>query len=120
MRKLTHLLVLTSLFSHVFCCVLPFLASISILSATFGMLALPLTWSAFFHSYEIEIVLVAGGMLLLTGILNWYSEKTDCHDHGCHHGDCTPKKTLAHKLFYISIGLYLINLVIFFVMPHIH
>ncbi len=59
-------------------------------------------------------------MIILSGVilaLGWglflYSQKVDCHDTGCHHGPCTPKKNNTRLILKIATGLFLVNIAIY-------
>lgn len=68
----------------------------------------------FIHHWELPIIAFSGLVLLLGWGITWYSDKMDCHDTGCCHGSCAPKKGKAHLvligatvLFTFNLGIYL-------------
>jgi hypothetical protein len=104
--------------SHVFCCVLPTLVSIFSLLAGLGVISiLPssiLDFHEIMHDWEIPMILISAFVLALGWVLHTVSLKIDCHDTGCHHGPCTPKKRSTSKMLAIATTLFSINIIVYF------
>jgi len=103
--------------SHVFCCVLPTIFSLFSLLVGMGMAAtMPgflVTWHDYIHAYEIPVIAFSGLILAFGWGITWYSDRMDCHDSGCCHGECAPKKSRAHVILMIATALFLFNLAIY-------
>lgn len=103
--------------SHLFCCVLPTMFSVASLLAGAGMVtALPPAWGHFhdmMHAYELPMIGMSAAILALGWGLQAYSKYIDCHDTGCHHEPCGPKKKRAHVFLIIASGLFLMNVTIY-------
>jgi len=103
--------------SHVFCCVLPMLFSLASLLATFGLVIIMPAWLEtlhnFMHEWELHAISAAALVLALGWGLHLYSYKEDCHDHGCAHEPCTPRKNQASIILKIATGLFILNVTIF-------
>ncbi|PIR34227.1 MAG: hypothetical protein COV36_01185 [Alphaproteobacteria bacterium CG11_big_fil_rev_8_21_14_0_20_44_7] len=78
-----------------------------------GLTAITFDEPDIFHQYETLMVIFSGAALSLSGIFHYISKKIDCHDTGCVHGSCEPKKKVSFKLFYVSLALFLINLIFY-------
>lgn len=118
--RLQKTLISTVIFSetiHVFCCVLPTVFSLLSLAAGLGMIAsLPgvmVTFHDFMHHWEMPIIAFSGFILLLGWGVSWYSDKIDCHDSGCCHGECSPKKSKVHLILVAATLLFTVNLAIY-------
>ena len=109
--------VLVSETGHVFCCVMPTIVSVMSLLSGLGLLSVMpaglLAFHEFMHDWEIPIIAASAVILALGWALHGVSLKLDCHDTGCHHGACTPKKTGTGKLLWIATGLFAVNLAIY-------
>ena len=121
-RKLNTTLywtIIASEFGHIFCCVLPTVFSILSLMSGLGMISVMPMWlqsvHALIHAWEIPMIITSGVLLALGWGLYAYSKKIDCHDTGCEHEPCTPKKNMSHTLLKIATILFLINVTVFFV-----
>lgn len=121
MKKLQNTIsitILASEASHVFCCVLPSLFSILSLLSGLGIVgAMPLWIEALhhmLHGYEVPMIFASAFLLALGWGLHVYSEKIDCHDTGCGHGPCGPKKKVSHKILYIATILFVVNVTVYF------
>lgn len=119
-QKITSTFLMLTAFGHFFCCVLPLVATFTSLAATAGLVAINSPMIQWFESHEVQIFIIAGLMILVSGIIQFVSEKIDCHDTGCVHEPCAPKKNWSHKLFVASTILYSVNLVVFLSLPHAH
>lgn len=110
-------LVLVSEFGHVFCCVLPSVFSILSIMVGMGLIgAMPLwlaSWHEIMHGWEIPIITFAGVVVAMGWLLHYISIKIDCHDTGCGHGPCGPKKKKASKVLMVATALFLINIVVY-------
>ncbi|MAI61446.1 MAG: hypothetical protein CBB87_03030 [Micavibrio sp. TMED27] len=103
--------------SHTFCCIIPGIFSLLALLSVFGFsIALP-GWAASLHaithSYELYIIGVSGVLLAVGWASLWYSRKHDCHETGCHHSTCQPRKRNVNKVLLFATGLFMINLGIY-------
>ena len=112
-------MVILSEVSHVFCCVLPTIFSIASVLAAFGLIGITPVWMDSLHnamhSYEIPIIISSGVILALGWLVHYYSQKLDCHDDGCCHPPCEPKKDRAHTVLKIGTVLFLFNVAIFLI-----
>ncbi len=112
-QKSVSLAIIAAEASHVFCCVLPTLVSIISLLSGLGLIgALPVGILAFhdlMHGYELPIIVVSGLIIALGWGLYFYSKKLDCHDTGCGHGPCEPKKKSSAKLLIVASLLFVVN-----------
>lgn len=112
-------MVILSEISHVFCCVLPTIFSIAGALAAFGLIGVTPVWMDSLHdamhSYELPIILASGGILALGWLVHFYSKKLDCHDNGCHHPPCEPKKDRAHTVLKFGTLLFLFNISVFLI-----
>lgn len=116
-EKALHIgLVLTG-FSHIFCCVLPLLFGVAGLLAGLGLVIVLPEWidglHDVMHGYELYIIILAGVMVAIGWAVHWYSYKNDCHDHGCSHGPCTPRKKTASRLLILGTFLFVLNVIVF-------
>lgn len=116
--------VLASETGHIFCCVLPTLVSILSLLSGLGLVsALPaglLAFHDFMHEWEMPIITASAIILVLGWALHLLSLKLDCHDTGCHHGTCAPKKIGTSRLLWIATALFAFNLCIYFTLHLTH
>lgn len=103
--------------SHVFCCVLPTLFSVLSLFAGLGMISAMPGWLVevhnFLHHWEVPMIAASGMVLMLGWVLFWYSKKVDCHDHGCGHGPCEPKKDRAKIIMKAATILFFVNITVY-------
>ncbi len=65
------------------------------------------------HNYEVPLIVFSAGVLLIGWAIHVVSNKIDCHDTGCGHGPCTPKKKKAGKVLKIATFLFVINLCVY-------
>ncbi|MBU0800032.1 MAG: hypothetical protein KKA05_03430 [Alphaproteobacteria bacterium] len=123
--------VLVSETGHVFCCVMPTIVTVMSLLSGLGMLSVMpaglLAFHDFMHEWEIPVIITSAVILLFGWVLHFISLKLDCHDTGCHHGECAPKKISTSKLLWIATGLFSVNLIIYLALhvgqnvpPHVH
>ena len=105
--------------SHIFCCVLPTLFSVMSLLAGFGMIgAMPGVFVEIherLHAWEIPMIIFSGAILALGWGLHRYSQRIDCHDTGCGHGPCAPKKSKTAFFLKIATILFLVNVMVWLV-----
>jgi fumarate reductase subunit D len=101
--------VLASETGHVFCCVMPTIVTILSLLSGLGLIS----FHEFMHDWEVPIIVASALILALGWALHFVSLKLDCHDTGCHHGACAPKKVSTSKLLWIATGLFAVNLTIY-------
>lgn len=111
--------VLVSECSHVFCCVLPTVFSILSVLVGLGLVgAVPVWMDALhhvMHDWEVPIILFSGLVVLAGWALHLYSQKLDCHDTGCVHGGCAPKKNRNLTILKIATVLFVVNVTIYMV-----
>lgn len=104
--------------THIFCCVLPALFSVLSLLAGLGAIGILPVWFTSFHdvlhAWELPLIIMSLTVLLVGWGLYGLSRRIDCHDTGCAHGDCAPKKDMALLILKIASALFFINIVIYF------
>ena len=109
--------VLLSEFSHVFCCVLPTVFTVLSFAANLGLVAVMpgfiLEVHERIHAYEVPIIIGSGSMLALGWVSFAFSSEVDCHDNGCGHPPCSPRKTANRKILIIASCLFAMNLMIY-------
>ena len=103
--------------SHIFCCVLPTLFSVMSLLAGFGLVAVVPAWlsdvHAVMHGWEIPALFLSMLAVALGWGLHVHSLKIDCHDHGCGHGPCVPRKRTASRILIGASVLLAFNMAVF-------
>ena len=103
--------------THVFCCVFPTLFSLAGLLASIGIfITIPgvlIEFHDFLHVWEIPIIILSGALLALGWAVVLYSDKIDCHNSGCAHGACAPRKSKAHLVLKIATVLFLFNVAVY-------
>lgn len=103
--------------SHVFCCVLPTVFSVTSLLAGLGVVTTmpPVLESVhhLMHDYEIPMITLSGTVVALGWILYLFSRRIDCHDTGCVHGPCEPGKNRAHTILKIATVLFVVNTAVY-------
>lgn len=121
-HKARHVLtaaIIASEASHIFCCVLPTVFSLLSLMVGLGMVTAMPGGMVFLHealhAWEIPMISASGGIIVLGWALHYYSMKIDCHDTGCGHGPCGPKKKTATTILKIATVLFAVNLLIYLV-----
>ncbi|MDY0029236.1 MAG: hypothetical protein RBR86_04750 [Pseudobdellovibrionaceae bacterium] len=109
--------VLLSELSHVFCCVLPTLVTVMGVLANAGLMgAAPgvlMDLHETIHHYEIPLIIFSGVMVALGWIIHLASTDVDCHDTGCAHPPCSPKKRNNSRILVIATVLFAVNLLIY-------
>ncbi|MFZ2619787.1 MAG: hypothetical protein WAX89_02845 [Alphaproteobacteria bacterium] len=113
MQRLTTAAVILAELSHVFCCGIPILAAALSMWTQLGMGAGFLAFHDAMHAYEVPVLIFSGCMIALSALLQFASHKVHCQT-ACHHGDCTPKKFQASKMFWVALALYGANLAVYF------
>lgn len=110
-------IVILSEISHVFCCVLPSIFSILTLFVSMGLIGMTPLWldgmHEIMHDWEMAIIALSGVIVLLGWGIHHVAEKIDCHDTGCAHGECKPKKKSATRVLRIATTLFVINVAIY-------
>ncbi|MGH1403311.1 MAG: hypothetical protein ACRBDL_03640 [Alphaproteobacteria bacterium] len=110
--------VVASEVSHVFCCVLPSVFTVISVLIGMGMIGVMPLWIETIHhtmhEWELPIIITSGVVLILGWAIHVISQKLDCHDTGCAHGSCKPKKNRASKVLKIATFLFLMNIAIYF------
>ncbi|MCB9980216.1 MAG: hypothetical protein H6863_03650 [Rhodospirillales bacterium] len=105
--------------SHIFCCGIPLIFSLfSLLAGLGAMSAMPVALGALhetLHPYEIPIIIFSGVMLFTGWTLHIISEWIDCHNTGCGHEPCTPKKKRSARILMIATILFALNISGYFV-----
>lgn len=116
---------LLSALSHIFCCGLPMLMGILSLLAGFGTFSTLFpgfdALHARFQDYEPLLIVFSVLMLMLGWGMQFYAARHDCHDTGCHHPPCAPKKHNATLLLWAATGIFVLNtgLLLFVHKPHV-
>lgn len=117
-EKRLYWAILLSETSHVFCCVLPTLFSLLSMLAGVGLMATVPGWLVSFHEvmhgWEVPMIIVSAVVVALGWGLYFYSKKIDCHDTGCCHEPCGPRKKAANKILVAASILLVFNVSIYF------
>ncbi len=110
--------IVASVSSHLFCCVLPTVISVIGLVTGLGFFSgiMPFYENIheMIHHSEKPILFFSATMLALGWTIQAYSARIDCHDTGCSHGSCSPKKKRAAFILKIATVLFAFNLGVFF------
>lgn len=105
--------------SHVFCCVLPTVFSVISMMMGVGMVSSMPGWMeslhGIMHEWEIPMIAFSGGVVLIGWALYYVSKRMDCHDTGCTHGPCGPKKKTTATILKIATVLFVVNVSIYLV-----
>lgn len=114
---------LLSAFSHVFCCGIPMVMAILGVLAGLGTFSTLLPGYNALHDllaqYEIALVAFSLAILCLGWGLQLHASHVDCHDTGCHHEPCNPKKARARKLLWLATAIFVMNTgMVFFLHDH--
>lgn len=104
--------------SHVFCCVLPTLFSAMSVLAGLGIVASMPGWLEglhdALHDWELVMIALSASVVAIGWGLHFYSLKNDCHDHGCIHEPCGPRKRIASRILIAASILLAFNVTIYF------
>lgn len=104
--------------SHIFCCVLPMLFSVISLLSTFGLVITMPGWLEslhdVMHDWELPMIVFSGVVITLGWGIYIYAKKINCHDTGCEHEPCTPKKDKAKLILILASLLFIVNVSIYF------
>ncbi|MHA1540106.1 MAG: hypothetical protein ACTSXQ_06495 [Alphaproteobacteria bacterium] len=119
LQKTTTSLLAVTILTHLFCCGIPMVANILAFLSVFGLTASSGHSMHFFHYYQQEILIFATAVIVFSGVLQYISWRIDCKTESCKHAPCTKKKKQAAKLFWISLFLYLTNLIFFLLGEHL-
>ncbi len=110
--------VVASEMSHIFCCVLPSVFTIISVLIGMGMIGVMPLWLEdmhhVMHAWELPLIATSGVILSLGWGIHIISKKIDCHDTGCAHGSCKPKKNRATRILKIATFLFLMNVMVYF------
>lgn len=114
--------------SHVFCCVLPSIFTMLTILMTMGVMSTMPGWMSdvhdVMHSWEIPIITASGVVLVISWILHFISKRIDCHDTGCVHEPCEPKKDKNVFILKIATVLFVANISIYSIVhipyQHVH
>lgn len=113
---------IASLFSHVFCCVLPTIVAVISIFSGIGMTSFTIPYFQNIHNvvhdYETLIFIFSAATLTLGWALQIYSNKIDCHSTGCVHKPCETKKKNSAKILIFSTILFAINVIIIALSSH--
>ncbi len=116
-QHIFHWTIIGTFLSHVLCCGLPtVISAISLMSGLGVMASMPTglaTLHNVIHVYEVHLILFSGVMIVFGWALHEISRRIDCHDTGCGHLPCAPKKKRSAKLLMIATALFAINLAIY-------
>ncbi len=114
--------VVLSEFSHVFCCVLPTIFTLTSLAVNVGLLGAASPWVPWLdaahhalHNYELPIIAFSGVMVALGWLAFTASRKADCHNTGCVHPPCDPVKERNKKILTFATALFVCNIAIYVV-----
>jgi hypothetical protein len=121
-QNIFHWTIVGSVLSHIFCCGLPTIVSaISLVSGLGIMASMPsglVVLHEILHSYEAHLVVFSGVMIVFGWVLHEISRRIDCHDTGCGHPPCAPKKKRSTKLLMFATFLFVINLGVYMGFDH--
>lgn len=121
-QKSIYWAILVSETSHIFCCVLPTLFSIISLAAGLGLVAaMPAGLEMLhevIHDWEIPMIIASGLIVLFGWMVHYFAIKLDCHNTGCEHEPCGPKKRKAGNILKIATVLFVFNVTIFLFFHH--
>lgn len=105
--------------SHIFCCVLPSTFSIISVMVGMGLIGVVPVWMESFHDvmhqWEVPLMMLSGAIVVMGWILHNVSQRMDCHDTGCVHGPCEPKKKNSVAILKIATILFIVNVMIYMV-----
>ncbi len=117
-QKLFSWVVILSELSHVFCCVLPSIFSIITVLTSFGLVGIMPIWMEgmheIMHHWEVPLITMSGVILIIGWGLHLISKRIDCHNTGCGHEPCEPKKKNTARILQIATALFLVNITIYF------
>lgn len=121
-QNIFHWTMVGTIFGHMLCCGLPTAVSlISFLSGAGLMATLPFglaTLHDTIHAYETHLIVFSGVMVAFGWGLHEISRCIDCHDTGCGHPPCAPKKKRSTKLLVLATLLFVMNLAIHYSVDH--
>ncbi len=121
-QKLFSWVVVLSELSHVFCCVLPSIFSVVTVLASIGLVGVMPIWMEgmheVMHHWEIPLISMSGVILIIGWGLHFVSKRIDCHNTGCGHEPCEPKKKNTARILKIATVLFLVNIAIYFSIHH--
>lgn len=104
---------LLSAFSHVFCCGLPTLVGILSLLTSFGTFSTLLPGFNALHNllsqYEMALIVFSVAVLMVGWGVQLHADHVDCHDSGCCHPPCDPKKISARRLLWLATVVFILN-----------
>jgi hypothetical protein len=105
--------------SHIFCCVLPSIFSIISVMIGMGLVGAMPIWMENVHEamhvWEIPLMVMSGVVVLIGWGLYRLSTRMDCHETGCTHGPCEPKKKNTAVILKIATFLFVVNVMIYVV-----
>jgi hypothetical protein len=104
--------------SHFFCCVLPVAAKAVALGAGAGLFSATLALHARLHTYEPYLLMFSGLVFAVDFAAQYHASKVDCHDTGCDHPPCEPKKIRIRKFTLLAGALFFVNLAFFLAHAH--
>lgn len=103
--------------SHIFCCILPTLFSLLSFAVGIGMIAaMPASLDTLhdvLHDWEMPLIVFSGAVISFGWLIHYIARRIDCHDTGCHHGSCTPRKRKAGRILKFATLLFLFNVLIY-------
>jgi len=109
--------VVLSELSHVFCCVLPSVFTMLTVLVTMGVMGAMPGWMNdvhdVMHGWEVPIIAMSGVVLVLSWGLHLISKRIDCHDTGCVHEPCEPKKDKNALILKIATVLFVTNISVY-------
>jgi len=118
-KKRMMLAIILSETSHVFCCVLPTIFSVLSLLGGFGLAVTVPGWMEnlhhVMHRWEMPMIVFSMVVVCAGWGLYFHAKKVDCHDHGCHHGACAPRKDVWGRILLLATVLLGFNLFVYFV-----
>jgi len=121
-QKTLNWAIIISETSHIFCCILPTLFSVLSLIVGMGLItAMPVGIEVMheaLHDWEIPMILASGLVLVAGWIIYYIAKRLDCHDTGCVHEPCGPKKKKSGLVLKFATALFFFNVTVFLVFHH--
>ncbi len=118
-QKSLYWAIIASETSHIFCCVLPTLFSLMSLTAGLGVVTtMPkslLFAHEMLHEWEVPMILFSGAIVVLGWFIHYIAKRLDCHDTGCVHGSCEPRKVRSGRVLFIATALFVMNVSVYMI-----
>jgi len=97
---------------------LPTLFSLASVLTGLGLMVAVPGWLTSFHDvmhrWEVPMIIFSASVVVLGWALYFSSKKIDCHDTGCCHEPCEPRKKTANRILIVATVLLIFNVSIYF------